>query len=59
MKAPWFDSSDLDEGVKGLLLVVFRDDLGQQGVLALSQLHKGTDAVDVGVDLDVKNIVFP
>lgn len=51
--------SDLNEGVEGLLLVVLRDDLRQQGVLALGQLDEGADAVDVGVDLDVQNVVLP
>lgn len=50
---------DLDERVEGLLLVVLRDDLRQQCVLALRQLDEGADAVDVRVDLHVKNIVFP
>lgn len=53
------DTSDLDERVEGFLLVMFRDDFCQQGVFTLSQLHKGTDAVDVGVDLDVQDVVLP
>ena len=52
-------ASDLNEGVKRLLLVVLGDDLNQEGVLALGQLDKGTDAVDVGVDLDVQDVVLP
>lgn len=54
-----YSVSDLNEGVEGLLLVVLRDDLRQQGVLALGQLDEGADAVDVGVDLDVQNVVLP
>lgn len=50
--------SDLNEGVEGLLLVVLGDDFCQQRVLALSQLDEGTDTVDVGVDLDVQNVVL-
>lgn len=50
--------SDLNEGVKGLLLVVLGDDFCEEGVLALGQLHKGTDTVDVGVDFDVQDIVL-
>lgn len=49
---------DLDEGVEGLLLVVLGDDFRQQGVLALSQLNKGTDTMDVGVDLDVQDVIL-
>lgn len=49
---------DLDERVKGLLLMVLRDDLQQERVLALRQLDEGADAVDVGVDLDVQDVVF-
>lgn len=50
---------DLYEGVEGLLLVVFRNDLGEQRILALGQLDEGADAVDVRVDLNVQDIVFP
>lgn len=49
---------DLNEGVKGLLLVVLRDDFCQEGVLALGQLDEGTDTVDVRVNLDVQNIIL-
>lgn len=50
---------DLNQRVEGLLLVVLRDDLRQQCVLALRQLDEGADAVDVRVDLNVKDVVFP
>lgn len=49
---------DLNERVEGLLLVMLGDDLHQEGVLALGQLDEGTDAVDVGVDFDVEDVVF-
>lgn len=49
---------DLDQRVEGLLLVVLWDDLRQQCVLALRQLDEGADAVDVRVDLNVKDVVF-
>lgn len=49
---------DLNERVEGLLLMVLRDDLRQECVLALGQLDEGADAVDVGVDLDVQDVVF-
>lgn len=51
--------SDLNERVEGLLLVVLGDDFCQEGVLALGQLDEGADAVDVGVDLDVQDVVLP
>lgn len=38
--------------------MVLGDDLRQEGVLALRQLDERTDAVDVGVDLDVQNVVL-
>lgn len=38
--------------------MVLGDDLHQEGVLALGQLDEGTDAVDVGVDFDVEDVVF-
>lgn len=50
--------SDLNEGVKRLLLMVLGDDFCQERVLALGQLDEGTDAVNVGVDLDVQDIVL-
>lgn len=50
--------SDLNEGVKGLLLVVLGDDLSEEDVLALGQLDEGTDTMDVGVDLDVQHVVL-
>lgn len=52
------NGTDLNERVESLLLVVLGDDLHQEGVLALSQLDEGTDAVDVGVDFDVEDVVF-
>ena len=55
----WPLNPDLNEWVEGLLLVVFWDDLREQNVLALGQLDEGTDAVDVGVDLDVQHVVLP
>lgn len=39
--------------------MVLGDDLHQEGVLALGQLDEGADAVDVGVDLNVQDVVFP
>lgn len=39
--------------------MVLWDDLRQQLVLALGQLHKGTHTVDVGIDLNVKDVVPP
>lgn len=39
--------------------MVLGDDLHQEGVLALGQLDEGADAEDVGVDLDVQDVVFP
>lgn len=50
--------SDLNEGVKRLLLMVLGDDFCQECVLTLGQLDKGANAVNVGVDLDVQDIVF-
>lgn len=50
---------DLDERIEGLLLMVLGDDLHQEGVLALGQLDEGADAVDVGVDFDVEDVVLP
>lgn len=44
---------DLYQGIKGLFLMVLRDDFCQQLVLALGQLDEGTDAVDVGIGLHV------
>lgn len=38
--------------------MVLGDDLRQEGVLALGQLHEGANAVNVGVDLDVQRVVF-
>lgn len=52
-------STDLDEGIKSLLLVVLRDDFCQELVLTLGQFDKGTHTVNVGVDLDVEHIVPP
>lgn len=51
--------SDLNERVEGLLLVVLGDDFCQEDVLALGQLDEGADAVHVGVDLDVQDVVLP
>lgn len=48
----------LDKRVEGLLLVVLGDDFSQEGVLTLCQLDEGADAVNVGVDLDVKGIIL-
>lgn len=39
--------------------MVLGDDLHQEGVLALGQLDESADAVDVGVNLDVQDVVFP
>ena len=50
---------DLDQGVKGLFLMVLGDDVHQQLVLALGQLDEGADAVNVGVGLHVQRVVSP
>lgn len=52
-------STDLDEGIKSLLLVVLRDDFCQELVFALGQFDKGTHTVNVGIDLDVEHIIPP
>lgn len=43
----------LDQRIKGLFLMVLRDDVHQQLVLALGQLDEGTDTVNVGVGLHI------
>lgn len=50
---------DLNEGVKGLLLVMLWDDFRQELVLALGQFHKGTNAVNVRIYLDVQHVISP
>ena len=39
--------------------MVLRDDVRQQLVLALGQLDKGTDAVNVGIGFHVQHVVSP
>lgn len=53
------DSTDLDERIKGLLLVVLWDNFCEELVFTLGQFDKGTNAVDVRVDLDVEDVVPP
>lgn len=52
-------STDLDERIKGLLLVVLWDDFCQELVFTLGQFDKGTNAVNVRIDLDVEDVVPP
>lgn len=52
-------STDLDERIKGLLLVVFWDDFCQELVFALGQFDKGTNAVNVRIDLNVEDVIPP
>jgi len=52
-------STDLDERIKGLLLVVLWDDFCQELVFALGQFDKGTNAVNVRVNLDVEDVIPP
>ena len=39
--------------------MVLRDDVRQQLVLALGQLNKGTDAVNVGIGFHVQHVISP
>lgn len=50
---------DLYQGVKSLFLMVLRDDVRQQLILALGQLDEGTDAVNVGIGLHVEHVISP
>lgn len=54
LKRPFY----LNEGVERLLLMVLGDDFCQEGIFALGQLDEGADAVNVGVDLNVEDVVF-
>lgn len=51
--------TDLDEGIKSLLLVVLWDDFCQELVLTLGQFDKGTHTVNIRIDLDVEHIIPP
>ena len=52
-------STDLDERVKGLLLVVLWDNFCQELVFTLGQFDKGTNAVNVRINLNVEDIIPP